>query len=70
MSAYALLQRNLLDTAVTQAKRLVVLVGNCKALAVAVRTAGTGRDQTARTSPSGRSTIGPRRRAHAIPLLI
>ena len=49
MSAYALLQRNLLYTAVTRAKRLVVLVGSRKALAVAVRTAGTGRRHTALT---------------------
>ena len=37
------LQRNLLYTAVTRAKRLVVLAGSRKALAIAVRTAGTGR---------------------------
>ena len=49
MSAYTLLQRNLLYTAVTRAKRLVVLVGSRKALAVAVRTAGTGRRHTALT---------------------
>ncbi|HZN72561.1 MAG TPA: ATP-dependent RecD-like DNA helicase [Micromonosporaceae bacterium] len=49
MSSYTLLQRNLLYTAVTRAKRLVVLVGSRKALAVAVRTAGTGRRHTALT---------------------
>ena len=49
MSAYILLQRNLLYTAVTRAKRLVVLVGSRKALAIAVRTAGTGRRHTALT---------------------
>ena len=49
MSSYALLQRNLLYTAVTRAKRLVVLVGSRKALAIAVRTAGTGRRHTALT---------------------
>jgi exodeoxyribonuclease V alpha subunit len=43
MSSYAMLQRNLLYTAVTRAKRLVVLVGSRKALAIAVRAAGTGR---------------------------
>jgi exodeoxyribonuclease V alpha subunit len=47
MSAYTLLQRNLLYTAVTRAKRLVVLVGSRKALAIAIRTAGTGRRHTA-----------------------
>jgi exodeoxyribonuclease V alpha subunit len=49
MSAYTLLQRNLLYTAITRAKRLVVLVGSRKALAIAVRTAGTGRRHTAHT---------------------
>jgi exodeoxyribonuclease V alpha subunit len=49
MSAYALLQRNLLYTAVTRAKRLVVLAGSRKALSIAVRTAGTGRRHTALT---------------------
>ena len=42
-----MLQRNLLYTAVTRAKRLVVLVGGHKALAIAVRTAGAGRRHTA-----------------------
>ena len=49
MSAYTLLQRNLLYTAVTRAKRLVVLAGSRKALAIAVRPAGTGRRHTALT---------------------
>jgi exodeoxyribonuclease V alpha subunit len=49
MASYTLLQRNLLYTAVTRAKRLVVLVGSRKALAVAVRIAGTGRRHTALT---------------------
>jgi superfamily I DNA and RNA helicase len=49
MSAYTLLQRNLLYTAVTRAKRLVVLAGSRKALAAAVHTAGTGRRHTALT---------------------
>jgi exodeoxyribonuclease V alpha subunit len=49
MNAYTLLQRNLLYTAVTRAKRLVVLAGSRKALAIAVRTAGTGRRHTALT---------------------
>jgi exodeoxyribonuclease V alpha subunit len=34
---YAMLQRNLLYTAVTRGKRLVVLVGQKKAVAIAVR---------------------------------
>jgi exodeoxyribonuclease V alpha subunit len=53
MSAYTLLQRNLLYTAVTRAKRLVVLVGSRKALAIAIRTAGAGRRHTALTHRLG-----------------
>jgi exodeoxyribonuclease V alpha subunit len=49
MSSYTLLQRNLLYTAVTRAKKLVVLAGSRKALAIAVRTAGTGRRHTGLT---------------------
>jgi len=49
MSSYTMLQRNLLYTAVTRAKKLVVLVGSRKALAIAVRTAGIGRRHTALT---------------------
>ena len=41
-SAWQMLQRNLLYTAVTRAKRLVVLVGSRSALAKAVRTVGGG----------------------------
>ncbi len=44
-----MLQRNLLYTAVTRAKRLVVLAGSRRALAQAVRTAGAGRRYTALT---------------------
>jgi len=47
MSAYTMLQRNLLYTAITRARKLVVLVGSRKAVAIAVRTAGTGRRHTA-----------------------
>jgi exodeoxyribonuclease V alpha subunit len=46
-SAWVMLQRNLLYTAVTRAKRLVVLVGSRRALAAAVRTVGAGRRHTA-----------------------
>ena len=42
-----MLQRNLLYTAVTRAKRIVVLVGSKRALAKAVRTEGAGRRYTA-----------------------
>jgi exodeoxyribonuclease V alpha subunit len=41
-----MLQRNLLYTAVTRGKKLVVLVGTKKALAIAVRRADTGQRQT------------------------
>jgi nicotinamide mononucleotide adenylyltransferase len=44
-----MLQRNLLYTAVTRAKRIVVLVGSKRALAKAVRTQGAGRRYTALT---------------------
>jgi exodeoxyribonuclease V alpha subunit len=38
-----MLQRNLLYTGVTRAKKLVVLAGSRRALAAAVRTKGAGR---------------------------
>jgi exodeoxyribonuclease V alpha subunit len=44
---FPMLQRNLLYTAVTRARQLVVLVGSRRALAIAVRTAGTGKRHTA-----------------------
>ncbi|GAB3449122.1 ATP-dependent RecD-like DNA helicase [Streptomonospora sediminis] len=46
-SAWMMLQRNLLYTAITRAKRLVVLVGSRRALAQAVRNATAGRRYTA-----------------------
>jgi exodeoxyribonuclease V alpha subunit len=39
---YAMLQRNLLYTGVTRGKRLVLLVGQKKAVAIAVRNASAG----------------------------
>ncbi|MEU6172991.1 ATP-dependent RecD-like DNA helicase [Streptantibioticus parmotrematis] len=45
--AWMMLQRNLLYTAVTRAKRLVVLVGSRRALGQAVRTVSAGRRFTA-----------------------
>ncbi|MER7758308.1 ATP-dependent RecD-like DNA helicase [Streptomyces sp. NPDC097619] len=58
-SAWMMLQRNLLYTAVTRAKKLVVLVGSRKALAQAVRTVSAGRRYTA-VAPrlSGRIPVG------------
>jgi exodeoxyribonuclease V alpha subunit len=49
MSAWMMLQRNLLYTAVTRAKQSVVLAGSRRALAKAVRTQGAGRRHTALT---------------------
>jgi exodeoxyribonuclease V alpha subunit len=46
-SAWMMLQRNLLYTGITRAKKLVVLAGSRRALAAAVRTNGTGRRHTA-----------------------
>ncbi|WP_424213708.1 ATP-dependent RecD-like DNA helicase [Streptomyces sp. BI20] len=57
--SWRMLQRNLLYTAVTRAKKLVVLVGSRKALAQAVRTVSAGRRYTA-VGPrlSGRIPVG------------
>ncbi|MEV0318965.1 ATP-dependent RecD-like DNA helicase [Streptomyces sp. NPDC050658] len=60
--AWMMLQRNLLYTAVTRAKRLVVLVGSRKALGQAVRTVSAGRRCTAlgfRLAGGRGSTPGP-----------
>jgi exodeoxyribonuclease V alpha subunit len=46
-TAWMMLQRNLLYTAVTRARRLVVLVGSRRALAKAIRTPGNGHRYTA-----------------------
>jgi exodeoxyribonuclease V alpha subunit len=48
-SSWMMLRRNLLYTAITRAKRLVVLVGSRRALAAAVRTPGAGRRHTGLT---------------------
>ena len=58
MSAWMMLQRNLLYTAVTRAKRLVVLVGSKRALAKAVRTQGAGRRYTALTERLQQGRVG------------
>lgn len=55
-SSWMMLQRNLLYTAITRAKRLVVLAGSRRALAAAVRTVGAGRRHTALTHRLGRTT--------------
>ncbi|MER7204363.1 ATP-dependent RecD-like DNA helicase [Streptomyces sp. CB01635] len=57
--AWMMLQRNLLYTAVTRAKKLVVLVGSRKALGQAVRTVSAGRRCTAlRFRLSGGTSFG------------
>jgi exodeoxyribonuclease V alpha subunit len=48
-SSWMMLQRNLLYTGITRAKKLVVLAGSRRALAAAVRTQGAGRRHTALT---------------------
>jgi len=60
--SWMMLRRNLLYTAITRAKRLVVLVGSRRALAAAVRTPGAGRRHTGLTHrldpQSGRLAVG------------
>jgi exodeoxyribonuclease V alpha subunit len=51
--SWMMLRRNLLYTAITRAKRLVVLVGSRRALAAAVRTQGAGRRHTGLTHRLG-----------------
>lgn len=46
-SSWMMLQRNLVYTGVTRARKLIVLVGSRRALAQAVRTSGSGRRHTA-----------------------
>jgi exodeoxyribonuclease V alpha subunit len=48
-SSWMMLQRNLLYTAITRARKLAVLVGSPRALAAAVRTPGAGRRHTGLT---------------------
>jgi len=63
-SAWLMLQRNLLYTAVTRAKRIVVLVGSARAIAKAVRTEGAGRRYAAlaeRLRRQGAPVIAPSR---------
>jgi exodeoxyribonuclease V alpha subunit len=57
-SAWLMLRRNLLYTAVTRAKQMVVLVGSRRALAKAVRTPGAGRRYTALTDRLQPGSVG------------
>jgi exodeoxyribonuclease V alpha subunit len=52
-SSWVMLQRNLLYTGVTRAKKLIILAGSRRALAQAVRTRGAGRRHTALTHRLG-----------------
>jgi exodeoxyribonuclease V alpha subunit len=61
MGAWLMLQRNLLYTAVTRAKQIVVLVGSRRALAKAVRTQSAGRRYTALTQRLIGSTAATKR---------
>jgi exodeoxyribonuclease V alpha subunit len=56
-SAWLMLQRNLLYTAVTRARQLVVLVGSRRALAKAIRTPGNGHRYTALDDRLRRASI-------------
>ena len=58
---YAMLRRNLLYTGVTRGKRLVVLVGQKKAVAIAVRNASGRRRWSKLDEWLARSTDGPER---------
>jgi exodeoxyribonuclease V alpha subunit len=60
-SSWMMLQRNLLYTAITRAKRLVVLAGSRRALAVAVRTSGAGRRHTSLTHRLDPARLDPAR---------
>ncbi len=53
-----MLRRNLLYTAVTRAKRIVVVVGSKRAIARAVRTEGGGQRYAALAERLRRSTSG------------
>ena len=70
--AWMMLQRNLLYTAVTRAKQLVVLVGSPRALAQAVRATGSGRRYTGlahrlRGRPQHSAAYADSERRHAHP---
>jgi exodeoxyribonuclease V alpha subunit len=58
-ASWVMLQRNLLYTGITRAKKLLILAGSRRALAQAVRTRGAGRRHTAlthRLHPSGQAS--------------
>jgi exodeoxyribonuclease V alpha subunit len=58
-SSWTMLQRNLLYTGITRARKLIILAGSRRALAQAVRTPGAGRRHTAlthRLHPAGQAS--------------
>jgi exodeoxyribonuclease V alpha subunit len=62
-SSWMMLQRNLLYTGITRAKKLIILAGSRRALAQAVRTRGAGRRHTAlahRLGPGGQASESKR----------
>ena len=63
---YAMLQRNLLYTGVTRGKRLVVLVGQKKAVAIAVRNV-SGRRRWSKLGGGGATGAGAGESFHALP---
>jgi len=70
-SSWLMLRRNLLYTAVTRARTIVVLVGSARAIARAVRTEGAGRRYTAlaerlRRATTVKTTAARRREASPI----
>ena len=64
-SSWMMVQRNLLYTGVTRARKLIILAGSRRALAQAVRTPGAGRRHTALAHRlhSARWASGPQRPA-------
>jgi len=58
MPHYMLLERNLLYAAVTRGKRLVVVIGQTKALAMAVKRAGSGKRLTNLQAPLQQAVHG------------
>ena len=58
MSHYVMLQRNLLYTGVTRAKKILVLVGEKKAVSMAIKNEKTGARNTKLSERLGRVALG------------
>ena len=63
-SSWMMLQRNLLYTGITRARKLVVLAGSRRALAAAIRTKGAGRRHTALPTACIRTSAPPEQAQH------